>query len=46
MAAASRSPSSSDWREIASLGEQIISAPSLAAQRDPERRLTPDASIA
>jgi hypothetical protein len=34
MAAASRSPSSSDWREIASLGEQIISAASLTAQRD------------
>ena len=34
MAAASRSPLSSDWRELASLGEQIVSAPSLAAQRD------------
>jgi phosphoserine phosphatase RsbU/P len=34
MAAASRSPSSSDWRDIASLGEQIISATSLTAQRD------------
>jgi len=34
MAAASRSPLSSDWRDLASLGEQIVSAPSLAAQRD------------
>jgi sigma-B regulation protein RsbU (phosphoserine phosphatase) len=34
MAAASRSPISSDWRDIASLGEQIVNASSLAAQRD------------
>ena len=34
MTAASRSPLSSDWRDLASLGEQIVSAPSLAAQRD------------
>ena len=34
MSAASRSPHSSDWRDLASLGEQIVSAPSLAAQRD------------
>jgi phosphoserine phosphatase RsbU/P len=32
--AASRSPLSSDWRDIASLGEQIVSATSLNAQRD------------
>ncbi len=30
----SRSPLSSDWRDIASLGEQIVSATSLVAQRD------------
>ena len=34
MTAAPRSPLSSDWRDLASLGEQIVSAPSLAAQRD------------
>ncbi|RPI93029.1 MAG: GAF domain-containing protein [Chloroflexi bacterium] len=34
MAAASRSPISSDWRDIASLGEQIVNATSLAEQRD------------
>ena len=34
MTAAPRSPLSSDWRDIASLGEQIVSATSLAAQRD------------
>ncbi|HET9909414.1 MAG TPA: GAF domain-containing protein [Anaerolineales bacterium] len=34
MSAASRLPHSSDWRDLASLGEQILSAPSLAAQRD------------
>ena len=34
MSAASRSPHPSDWRDLASLGEQIVSAPSLAAQRD------------
>ena len=34
MAAVSRSPISSDWRDIASLGEQIVSATSLAEQRD------------
>src|SRR5512138_1784872 len=34
MAGASRSPLSSDWRDIASLGEQIVNATSLAAQRD------------
>jgi phosphoserine phosphatase RsbU/P len=34
MAAATRSPASSDWRDIATLGEQIVNAPSLAAQRD------------
>src|SRR5215207_505435 len=34
MTAAPRSPHSSDWRDLASLGEQIVSAPSLAAQRD------------
>jgi len=32
--AASRSPFSSDWRNIASLGEQIANATSLAEQRD------------
>src|SRR5215212_3939010 len=30
----SRSPIAADWRDIASLGEQIVSATSLAAQRD------------
>ena len=34
MPAATRSPLLSDWRDIASLGEQIASATSLAAQRD------------
>ena len=34
MTAASRPSHSSDWRDLASLGEQIVSAPSLAAQRD------------
>ncbi|HSL29399.1 MAG TPA: GAF domain-containing protein [Anaerolineales bacterium] len=34
MTAASRSPAASDWRDIASLGEQIVNATSLAAQRD------------
>jgi phosphoserine phosphatase RsbU/P len=34
MKADSRSPISADWREIASLGEKIVSAPSLSAQRD------------
>jgi phosphoserine phosphatase RsbU/P len=34
MAPGSRSPRSSDWRDIASLGEQIVSADSLAEQRD------------
>ena len=34
MKANSRSPHSSDWREIASLGEQIVSATSLSLQRD------------
>src|SRR5690349_14163215 len=34
MPAASRSPLSSDWRSIASLGEQIANATSLAEQRD------------
>ncbi|MGE5642896.1 MAG: GAF domain-containing protein, partial [Byssovorax cruenta] len=34
MKAGLRSPLSADWREIASLGEQIVSAPSLSAQRD------------
>ena len=34
MTAAPRSPLSSDWRDLASLGEQIVSAPSLAVQRD------------
>ncbi|HSB00902.1 MAG TPA: GAF domain-containing protein, partial [Anaerolineales bacterium] len=34
MAAASRSPISSDWRDIASLGEQIVNATSIVAQRD------------
>ena len=32
--ATSRSPLSSDWRAIASLGEQIANASSLAEQRD------------
>ena len=32
--AASRSPLTSDWRAIASLGEQIANATSLAEQRD------------
>ena len=34
MAPGSRSPRSSDWRDIASLGEQIVNAESLAEQRD------------
>ena len=34
MKADPRSPLSADWREIASLGEQIVSAPSLSAQHD------------
>lgn len=34
MKAKPRSPLSPDWREIASLGEQIVSAPSLSAQCD------------
>ncbi len=34
MRADPRSPRSADWREIASLGEQIVSAPSLSDQRD------------
>ncbi|PWB72315.1 MAG: hypothetical protein C3F07_12125 [Anaerolineales bacterium] len=34
MSAATRSPLSNDWRDLASLGEQIISTTSLAAQRD------------
>ncbi|HEX5810238.1 MAG TPA: GAF domain-containing protein [Anaerolineales bacterium] len=34
MAAASRSPASSNWRDIASLGEQIVNASSLVAQRN------------
>ena len=34
MSAASRSPLSLDWRDLASLGEQIVGATSLAAQRD------------
>ncbi len=34
MTAATRSPLSSDWRDLASLGEQIVSATSLASQRD------------
>jgi phosphoserine phosphatase RsbU/P len=34
MAPAPRSPRSSDWRDIASLGEQIVNADSLAEQRD------------
>ena len=34
MPAGSRSPRSSDWRDIASLGEQIVNADSLAEQRD------------
>jgi phosphoserine phosphatase RsbU/P len=34
MKAGPRSPRSSDWREIASLGEKILSAQSLAAQRE------------
>jgi serine phosphatase RsbU (regulator of sigma subunit)/putative methionine-R-sulfoxide reductase with GAF domain len=34
MAPGSRSPRSSDWRDIASLGEQIVNADSLAEQRD------------
>jgi serine phosphatase RsbU (regulator of sigma subunit)/putative methionine-R-sulfoxide reductase with GAF domain len=34
MAASSRSPLSSDWRDIASLGEQIANATSLTDQRD------------
>lgn len=32
MTAATRSPASRDWREIASLGEQLVSATSLTAQ--------------
>ena len=34
MPSRSRSPRSSDWRDIASLGEQIVNAYSLAEQRD------------
>jgi len=34
MTAASRSPLSSDWRDLASLGEQLVGATSIAAQRD------------
>jgi len=34
MACGSRSPRPSDWRDIASLGEQIVNADSLAEQRD------------
>lgn len=34
MAAASGSPASSDWRDIASLGEQIVNATSLVSQRN------------
>src|SRR5690349_15966638 len=34
MPSGSRSPRSTDWRDIASLGEQIVSADSLAEQRD------------
>ncbi|MGZ9166791.1 MAG: GAF domain-containing protein, partial [Anaerolineales bacterium] len=34
MTPAPRSPRSSDWRDIASLGEQIVNADSLAEQRD------------
>ncbi len=34
MAAAARSPISSDWRDIASLGEQIVNATSLVAPRE------------
>jgi len=34
MAAASRSPVTSEWRNIVRLGEQIVSTNSLAAQRD------------
>src|SRR5262245_41719155 len=34
MPASPRSPLSSDWRNIASLGEQIANATSLAEQRD------------
>lgn len=34
MKANPRSPLSSDWRAIASLGEQIVSAPSLSTQRE------------
>ncbi len=34
MSAANRSPDFSDWREIASLGEQLVSTTSLIAQRD------------
>src|ERR1044071_8042685 len=40
MAPASRSPLSSDWRNIASLGEQIANATSLAEQRDRITALT------
>ncbi|MCL4530896.1 MAG: GAF domain-containing protein [Chloroflexi bacterium] len=34
MSAANRSPDFSDWREIASLGEQLVNTTSLLAQRD------------
>ena len=34
MTAATRSPASVDWRDLASLGEQLVSTTSLAAQRD------------
>jgi len=34
MAASSRSPDTFDWREIASLGEQLVNTNSLIAQRD------------
>ena len=34
MSAATRSPLPLDWRDLASLGEQLVSATSLAIQRD------------
>src|SRR5512143_1093660 len=34
MSAKNRAPEPSDWREIASLGEQLVSATSLVSQRD------------
>src|SRR5215475_6738641 len=42
MSAATRSPVSSDWLDLASLGEQIASTTSFAAQRDRIIAMTSD----